>query len=400
MAWRTTCVKEERIKMISSYLEGEETISELAAQYGISRKTVYKWIERFEAKGPGALEDRSRAPLHHPNAVSEAVEQAVLELKGERPLWGAPKLRRKLQMGLKGEECPAESTISEILRRHGLSRRMRRRWRAVPSTQPFAAHQAANAVWCADFKGWFYTGDGARCTPLTISDGHSRYLLCCQGLGGTTGFATVRPLFEATFREYGLPRAIRTDNGPPFATRGLGGLSQLAVWWMRLGIDLERIEPGQPQQNGRHERMHRTLKDATARPPRANLRRQQEAFDTFRLEYNQERPHEALGQRPPAQVYQPSLRDYPQRLPQLRGYPDEWQKRKVRPSGQIKWKGLEPYISEALVGLEVGLEPIGDGLWAIHFEGLKLGTYDERRQQIRPIRRLQPNHKTNHQQLP
>lgn len=380
----------ERIKMISAYLGGDYAISELAAEYGISRKTVYKWIERHEAGGWSALEDQSRAPHHHPNAVTAEVEQGLLELKERWPLWGAPKLRRKLEQKMGAARCPAESTVSEILRRHGLSRIARRKRRAVPSTQPFAACQSANAVWCADFKGWFRTGDGHKCTPLTISDGHSRYLLRCQGLEGSTGFTTVQPLFIATFREYGLPQAIRTDNGAPFASTGLGGLSALSVWWVRLGLKLERIEPGQPQQNGRHERMHRTLKAATAQPPHANLRRQQEAFDQFRRDYNQQRPHEALGQRPPAEVYQPASRDYPERLPEQRGYPDEWQKRRVQSSGQIKWKGRNEHITDALAGQEIGLKPVGDGQWELYFEGLRLGHYDERQCRLRPIRRLSP----------
>lgn len=382
----------ERIKLIGSWLGGDYAVSELAAEYGISRKTVYKWIERFEAGGASALEDRSRAPHHHPNAVEPEIERALLELKAQRPLWGAPKLRRKLELALGADRCPAESTVSEILRRHGLSRLTRRKRRAVPSTQPFAACQQANTVWCADFKGWFRTGDGQKCAPLTISDGYSRYLLRCQGLDGSTGFTTVQPLFIATFREYGLPQAIRTDNGPPFASTGLGGLSTLSVWWVRLGLNLERIEPGQPQQNGRHERMHRTLKAATAQPPRANLRQQQKAFDAFRREYNEERPHEALGQRVPSEFYQPAARDYPECLPDPRGYPDDWQKRKVRPSGQIKWKGRELQISQALVGQEIGLQPIRDAEWAIYFEQLELGRYDERNHRLKPSPRLTPNH--------
>jgi transposase InsO family protein len=380
----------ERIKMISSYLGGDSAISELAAEYGVSRKTVYKWIERHEAGGWSALEDQSRAPRHHPNAVAREVEEALLELKAKRPLWGAPKLRRKLELALGAEHCPAESTVSEILRRHGLSRIARQRRRAVPSAQPFAACQEANAVWCADFKGWFRTGDGSKCTPLTLSDGHSRYLLRCQGLEGSTAMTTVQPLFIATFREYGMPRAMRTDNGSPFASTGLAGLSALSVWWVRLGIDLERIEPGQPQQNGRHERMHRTLKAATAAPPRANLRRQQEAFDGFRREYNEERPHEALGQRTPAELYEPAARDYPERLPAQRGYPDEWQKRRVQSSGQIKWKGRNRHITHALVGQEMGLKPVGDGQWDLYFEGLRIGHYDERKDRLRSAQRLTP----------
>ena len=244
MAWNQTCVMSERIKMMVAYNEGEVGVSELARQFGVSRKTTYKWIERYEEGGWDALEDRSRAAHHHPNAVSAEVEAEVLRLKAQRSLWGAPKLRRKLEQTVGAEHCPAESTISAILRRHGLSRVQRRRWRAVPSAQPLGHCREANAVWCADFKGWFRTGDGAKCTPLTISDGHSRYLLACQGLDGSTGWLTVQPLFIAAFRRYGMPQAMRTDNGAPFATRGLAGLSALSVWWLQLGIELERIEPG------------------------------------------------------------------------------------------------------------------------------------------------------------
>ena len=278
MAWNQTCAMNERVKMMVAYNEDEMGVSELARQFGVSRKTAYKWIERYEAGGWTALEDRSRAARHHPNAVAPEVEAELLRLKAQHSLWGAPKLRRKLEQALGSQHCPAESTVSEILRRHGLSRAGRRRWRAVPSARPLGHCREANAVWCADFKGWFRTGDGAKCTPLTISDGHSRFLLACQGLGGNTGWLTVQPLFIATFRQYGMPQAIRTDNGAPFASRSLGGLSTLSVWWLRLGIELERIEPGCPQQNGRHERMHRTLKAATAQPPQANLRRQRRSL--------------------------------------------------------------------------------------------------------------------------
>jgi hypothetical protein len=213
-------------------------------------------------------------------------------------------------------------------------------------------------------------------------------LLCCQGLGGHTGFVAAKPLFIETFREYGLPTAMRTDNGPPFATTALAGLSMLAVWWVRLGIGLERIEPGQPQQNGRHERMHRTLKEATAKPPRASLRGQQMAFDQFRQEYNQERPHEALGQSVPAKIYQPSAREYPERLPDPRGYPEEWEKRVVRKSGQMRWRGRDIRLCEALWGQEVGFKAVAEGEWEVYFEDLKLGMFDEKAGRIKSVRRL------------
>lgn len=372
----------ERIKMISEFESGEYSISELAEYYDVSRKTVYKWIERFEALGWEGLKDQSRAPQHHPNAINADIQRQLLELKASKPLWGAPKLRVKLLGRVGSGRCPAESTISEILRRHGLSARLKRKARAVPSEGPLAHCQQPNQVWSADFKGWFRTGNGQKCTPLTISDGHSRYLLCCQGLGEATGLASVKPLFIQTFREHGLPKAIRTDNGPPFAGLGLGGLSPLSIWWVRLGIGLERIKPGNPQQNGRHERMHKTLKQFTANPPARSLSAQQERFDSFRKEYNEERPHESLGQKPPASLYEPSAREYPERLPEPCDYPEDWEKRSVRHNGQIKWQGECIYLSESLVGQEIGLEPVGDGRWAVHFERLRLGVWDERKKQL------------------
>lgn len=311
----------------------------------------------------------------------------VLELKASRPLWGAPKLRAKLLERL-GGGCPAESTISLILKRYGLSRVARQRRRGVPSEQPLSHCQEVNAVWCADFKGWFRTGNGSKCTPLTISDGHSRYLLRCQSLSAQTATVVVKPVFISTFREYGMPEAMRTDNGPPFASCCLGGLTELAVWWIRLGIRPERIEPGQPQQNGRHERMHRTLKEATANPPRRTLREQQAAFDQFRREYNHERPHEALGQQPPSSVYVKSPREYPERLPEQGGYPGGWERRMVRKWGQMKWGGKDVRLSAALRGQEVGLRPITDGVWEIYFEKLPLGTFDERTGKTKGYKRL------------
>lgn len=377
----------ERLKLIADYLNGAG-VSELARGYDLSRKTVYKWLNRYEEQGTEGLDDKSRAPLHHPNVLSLEMERHILALKASKPLWGAPKLRCKLMELVGVERCPAESTVSEVLRRHGLSQRPKRRRRAVPSEAPLSHCLESNRVWCADFKGWFRTRDGCKCTPLTISDGFSRYLLCCQGLNGHTGWATVRPVFIEVFRRYGLPEAIRSDNGPPFASLGLGGLSALSVWWLRLGIAIERIEPGCPQQNGRHERMHRTLKEATANPPRASFKAQQQAFDQFRCEYNDERPHEALGQKTPASVYQASPKAYPERLPEQRGYPREWQTRRVRGAGQMKWNGKDVQVSMALIGQEVGLKPTDDGMWALFFETLELGTFDERTYKVEGIKRL------------
>jgi len=288
MPWKETEAMSERMEMVSQYMREGETVSELARWYGVSRKTVYKWIGRYEQEGLRGLEEQSRAPHEHPQAISQEMEKRILEWKAKKPLWGAPKIHAQL---VELVDCPCESTVSNVLARHGLVRKQRRRSRATPSTSPLGHCAGANEVWCADLKGYFRMGNGQRCDPLTISDAHSRYLLCCQGLVGSTSSLVMKPLFIATFREYGLPEAIRTDNGSPFASVGLGGLSALSVWWLDLGIRLERIEPGKPQQNSRHERMHRTLKEATATPPRGNLAQQQQAFEEFRQEYNQERSH-------------------------------------------------------------------------------------------------------------
>jgi len=360
--------------MIGEHLSGVASIAELARRRGVSRKTAHKWIARYDRESEAGLQDRSRAPHHHPNAVSAEVERLILEWKARYPLWGAPKIHSKL---LGRADCPAESTVSNVLQRHGLTRQVRRRARATPSPGPLGTALGPNDLWCVDFKGWFLTGNGRRCDPLTISDAYSRYLLCCQGLSGSTGRRVVQPLFERVFREYGLPVAIRSDNGSPFASVGLAGLSQLSVWWLRLGIALERIVPGHPEQNGRHERMHRTLKEAVLRPPRPHLTAQQRAFDTFRREYNEDRPHEALNQHPPASVYVPSRRDFPSRLAAPE-YPESWAKRGVRSNGEIRWRGQKVYLSQALNGQWVGLKPISEGLWNLYFMGAELGQLDER----------------------
>jgi transposase InsO family protein len=391
MPWEQTDAMSERMKMIADHLSGEYGAAELARRYGISRRVVYKWVERYEQEGAKGLMERSRAPHHQGRAVAQEVVDYLLDLKKQWPRWGAPKLLARLQREMGAAHCPAESTISEILKRHGLTFARRRRRRATPSSMPLAHAQEPNAVWCVDFKGWFCTGDGNKCSPFTLTDAYSRYLLRCQGLGASTGRQMVQPIMVSAFREYGMPRAMRSDNGPPFATGALGGLSKLSVWWLRLGIKLERIEPGKPQQNGRHERFHRTLEEHTARPPASSLAAQQRRFEKFRHEYNQERPHEALGQSPPEQHYEPSPREYPGRLPAARDYPDEWQKRSVRPGGRMKWQGQSVNITTALEGQYVALEPVGDGRWAVWFENLELGIFEERLMRVCPHRTLR-NH--------
>jgi transposase InsO family protein len=330
------------------------------------------------------LLDQSRAPKHHPNGVPREVEEEIVKLRGKKMKRGPLKLLAKLRQTHPHLTLPCASTVAEILKRKGLSAPRRRRNHATPSAQPLSSAIVANDIWCVDFKGWFLCENGQRCDPLTISDASSRYLLRCQAMTGSTSFECVRPLFEATFREYGLPLAIHSDNGPPFATVGLAGLSRLSVWWIRLGIRPDRSRPGKPQDNGRHERMHRTLKEEAISPPAANARQQQLAFDFFREEYNEERPHQALGQKPPALFYAPSPRPYPSRLAPVE-YRDDWERRKIKDSGRMKWKGKEIVVCQALTGEQVGLEPIDDGVWRIHFCQYPVGIFNEKRMRVMPL---------------
>lgn len=368
----------ERAKLITEHLSGNYSVSELARRFEVSRKNIYKWIKRYGERGLGGLADFSRARHHQHRAIGAEMERQILELKARWPDWGAPKIRAKLKLIVGVDRCPAESTVSAALKRHGLVKSKRRRNRAVHGgAGPMEHCTEANAVWCVDFKGWWETLDGKRFEPLTVSDGSSRYLLRCVGLSGGTGGQFIKPHFEMLFREYGLPAAIRSDNGAPFASTGLGGLTVLSAWWVRLGITLERITPGCPQENGRHERMHLTLEKSSARKPRKNQRQQQEALEKFRNEYNNERPHEALDDKVPAEFYQPSTRTYSGRVPAPREYPEEWQTRKVRTAGQVKWGGENVRVTYALAGEYIGFEPIGKKLWKVWFEHLELGVFDE-----------------------
>jgi putative transposase len=376
MPWKETCAMEERMKFVLEVLEGFESKAALCRIYGISRPTGDKWLGRYAATGVDGLRDVSRAPVRHPNTVTEEAEAAVLTLRAAHMHWGPKKLLALLERKAPDRPWPSASTIGEILKRHGLTMPQKRRRRAPPQTAPFAACDGPNALWCADFKGYFETGDGLRCYPLTVTDACSRYVLRCQA--ADLRHDTVRPLFEATFREYGLPAAIRTDNGGPFASRGLCGLSRLSVWWMRLGIVPERIDPGEPQQNGRHERMHRTLKQETTHPPGANRRAQQRLFDRFRHEFNEDRPHEALGQATPASMYVPSRRPYPARLQPVE-YPGEMTVRAVQKSGEFYWKNKPVFLGEAFGHERIGLERLDELYWTVHFTTMALGVFDVRR---------------------
>lgn len=381
MGWEETCAVSERMKFVLSVQEGR-SVSEACRVAGVSRKTGHKWLARFEQGGVLALQDRSRAPHTLPHAVPLEIKAMLLEARQQHPSWGALKLLAWLERRHPEKDFPAASTVSELLKRSGLVKPRRRSGRTPPYSEPFVHAREPNAIWSADFKGQFRMGDSRYCYPLTLSDGFSRYLLVCRGLLHPATEA-VWPWFERAFREYGLPLAIRTDNGSPFASRGLGGLSRLSAWWVRLGIVPERIGLGAPQQNGRHERMHRTLKRDGVRPARANLAAQQRAFDRFRIEYNKERPHEALGQTPPAEHYRPSTRSYPSRAPKVH-YPQDFAVRRVCHSGEIKWQGRFVYVSQVLAGEPIGLYQTDEDAWRVYYGALELGRLDTRQARIEP----------------
>jgi transposase InsO family protein len=385
MAWRASGVADQRKKFVEQYQSGEWTMAELCRIYDISRQSGYKWWKRSQQEGEAGLEDRSRTAHHHPLQIAAAIEEKILNCRYLHPSWGARKLRKYLADKDTQTRWPALSTFGEILKRSGLTRAQRKRRRTPPYTQPFQSATQANQVWCADFKGWFRTSDQQRVDPLTISDAASRYLLRCQVVS-KTDTPHVLAVFETTFREFGLPVAVRTDNGAPFATRAVAGLSPLAVYWMKLGIIPERIAAGHPEQNGRHERMHRTLKAETAKPPAANPRAQQKVFDRFRTTYNQERPHEALEMKTPAACYRPSTQSYPDRIPQPE-YPADMLVRKVGPCGTFGWKGEKIFLSETLPNEPIGLERIDEDLWRIHFAAFPIALFDSRCLRTQPLPR-------------
>jgi transposase InsO family protein len=385
MPWKETDSVKERVKFVLEWEkrwdegEGHLNFAELCREFGISRQVGYVWLKRYrEAEHSlDAMVERPRRPLTTPTKVPDELEDFLVAARKLHPTWGPKKLRAWLLHHRPQLQLPAQSTIGEVLRRRGLTVQRRPRQRAtIASTQPFADVTGPNATWCVDFKGHFRMQDGNRCHPLTIIDAYSRYLLRCEGVENPDG-REVERVFDSAFQEFGLPSAIRSDNGPPFASVGAGGLTKLSVWWLRLGIRVERIAPGKPQQNGRQERFHRTLKAETAKPPHAHLRAQQRAFDVFRREYNEERPHEALGQRPPSSIFVLSPRRYPR--PLLRFEIHAWNEAaRVDRDGFIRWRNKRLFISSALAHEDVELryEPAIER-WHIVFGPLSIGWIDE-----------------------
>src|SRR5438105_273813 len=365
MPWMETSPVEQRERFIHDHRLELYAMAELCARYGISRKTGYKWLARFEEGGRLGLRDRSRAPRHCPHRIARDVATTICAARRQHPSWGPAKLLAWLQRRSPALDWPAVSTAGDLLARRGLVKRRRRRrqWQH-PGVVPVVTTQP-NDLWTADFKGHFRTRDAIYCYPLTVADQHTRYLLACHGLLSTKGHG-VHPIFDRLFREYGLPRAIRTDNGVPFATTGIHGLSRLNVWWLRLGIQHQRILPAHPEQNGAHERMHKTLKGEACRPPRSCLLTQQRAFNEFRHLYNNERPHEALHDRTPASLYRPSRRAYSGALPPVE-YPGHFIVKRVTNAGTIRLRKRLLFLANALKQHPVGLEEIDDGVWSIHF---------------------------------
>jgi putative transposase len=383
MPWQELSPVNLRMHFMTEWQRGCWTMTELCAEYQISRKTGYKWLDRFKASGPAGLDDQSRRPHHSPQATDSALIDALVAIRRRHPRWGAPKLLTVAARGDRQAAWPSRSTVCDHLKAQGLVPPWRPRRPQLRGVTLLAPITRINETWTTDFKGQFRTGDHGYCYPLTLRDGFSRFVLRCDALSGPTYQAT-RHRFERAFAEYGLPERIRSDNGSPFAGTGLGRLSRLSVWWIRLGIVPERIALGRPDQNGSHEQFHAVLKAETARPPARNVGAQQRRFGRFCLEYNHERPHAALANAVPASRYRASPRALPRDLPALE-YPGHFEIRRVSTIGQVSWRGAPLFLSETLAGEDVAFEEVDDGLWTVRFATIALARYDDRQRRIRPL---------------
>ena len=380
MPFKETCPMEERIALLRDYETGAFTVSDLCRRYGISRETFYVWKRRRGSAGEHWFEERSHAVESCPHTTAGGLAERVIAIRRRFPHFGPKKIKAWLEQRASETAWPAASTIGDILKREGLVEPRRRRRRAIDMGEIVAEASIPNEEWAIDFKGWFRTQDGRRCDPLTISDAASRYLIEVRIVEPNE--AGVRGVLERVFAEVGLPVTMRSDNGAPFGSTGAGGLSRLSVWWLKLGIEPCYIRPASPQDNGRHERMHRTLKAETSQPAAATATDQQARFDGFRRHYNDERPHEALTQVPPASRWQPSARTLPAHVDDP-WYDADHQVRRVRPSGAIKWQGEEVFIGEALAGELVGLAELDNGHWIVRFCGRDLAVIDRHRRFLR-----------------
>jgi putative transposase len=380
MGWKETCALDERMRLIMAVEAAEEPMAAVCRRFGVSRRIGYKWLERYRSEGVAGLVDRSRAPRHHPQAVSAAIAEHCVSVRRAHPTWGPVKVRAFLMRCEPDIAWPAASSIGALFDREGLTVKRRRR-RGPPAGAPFAACAQANAVWAIDFKGWFLTGDGTHCEPLTLADAHSRYLLRCQALARSDA-EHVWPVIDAAFREFGLPERLRSDNGPPFASTGAGGLSRLSVKVIKAGVAPERIAPGKPQENGRLERLHLTLLQDTAKPPARSLKEQLERLRAFQRLYNEERPHAALDNATPAECYAPSPRAFDGVLREPE-YPAGSEVRRVRSNGEIKWRGQLIQVNGALYGEPVGLAEAADGAWHVSYGPVALGIIAHRGDRLR-----------------
>jgi putative transposase len=387
MPWRMEKPMDQKVKAISYWLEGEMGISELAVKFGVSRKTLYKLVNRYIKYGVNGLEEMSRAAHRHPNITGSSKIERIIAFKLKHKHWGPKKIIDCLERIYPDENWPSSSTAGEWLKKNDLVKNRKKRKHVQRYEDHFLDCTSPNDVWSADYKGQFKTKDRTVCYPLTVTDNFSRYLLACQGLRGPRYLET-KECFELIFRKYGLPLAIRTDNGVPFAGTGIGGLSRLSIWWIKLGIIPERIEPAKPQQNGRHERMHRSLKEAAVNPAIENLCEQQRQFDFFRIEYNTERPHEGINMKRPMEVFKKSCRPYPTMIKPIE-YTEDCAVRSVRHDGIISFLANHYFVSELLHGERVGLKEVNDGIWQINFGLYKLGYIDlQRKRVIRNLKKV------------
>jgi len=373
---------DQKIRLIADWSEREHSVTRLSRKYQVSRKTVYKWVQRYYREGLDGLKDRSRAPMESPNKTPKDVIDILVEKKYRHRKWGPKKIIASLKNHYPMNHWPAPSTVGEWFKKLGLSKVRKIRKRVPPYSEPFKKCNLPNDIWSADYKGQFRVRDNKLCYPLTITDNKSRYILACEALNGPR-YDETRAVFMSTFKRYGLPLAIRSDNGTPFAGSNVTGLSRLSMWWIKLGITPERIQKGEPQQNGRHERMHRTLKEETIMPKAMSLSEQQERFKQFQIEYNNDRPHEALGQNPPVTVYKKSNREYTER-PLTLEYDPGFIVRSVWHKGMIRFKGNLYFLSDILNGERVGLKEIGDGRWQINFSFYPIGILNLRTKRAEP----------------
>jgi putative transposase len=378
MPWIETEPMNEKIKFISAFLENKtSTFQELCKRFNISCKTGYKYVNRYQLEGVEGLKERSKAPHCHWNQIPEFIENSILELKYHRPSWGSKKILNWLMQEKSEYSWPAKSTIDELFKKHHLVKPAKRKRRAAPYTEPFVVCSNSNDCWSMDYKGQFRLGNQQLCYPLTITDNFSRYLLAVEGNPQISG-VQVKQVLTRLFIELGLPLALRSDNGVPFAGNGLAGLSQLAVWLIQLNIVPERIRSGHPEENGRHERMHLTLKKETASPPQWDERKQQQCFNEFKKIFNEQRPHEGIEFKRPAWLYQSSSRNFPSKIPPVE-YDSTYENiRKIRTNGTMKWQGKEIFISETLTGKRIGMKSYSDHEWLLYFSFMPLGIFSEK----------------------